>query len=59
MKQTTIKLADSTRYDLPPKNDLEFVEKYGEFFVKFHADGVTRFINSRHIVWIKETEVDG
>lgn len=56
MKQTTIKLADGTRYDLPSKNELEIVERLGMYFIKFKSGNVTRLINCRHVVWIKETD---
>ena len=56
MKKITIKTIDGTRYELPPRDEIDVVEKYGMYFLKLEAEDAVRFINCQHIASIKEVE---
>lgn len=56
MKKITIKTIDGTRYELPPRDEIDVVERYGMYFLKLETDDAKRYINCQHIACIKEVE---
>lgn len=56
MKKITIKTIDGTRYELPSRDEIDVVERYGMYFLKLETDDAKRYINCQHIACIKEVE---